>query len=143
MKASYSKYQWQGTFVRVEFGYSEIYPNKEKPLWWSNYECSLVDDGVAIIPSVRVHYNKTSFVLANHFGIAIHKLENGGWPNMQHFGLQDDNFTATDKSFYNITRFNQAAYKHREQQRSKWMQINYPQQFEQMQALQKMIRSGK
>jgi hypothetical protein len=136
-------YSWQGTKVHIDFGYCEVKHNDKNAIWWTNYECSLQSDGIAIIPAVRVNYNGNSFVLSNHFGIAIHKLQNGGWPNMQHFSLSDAAFTCTNNSFYNIKQFNEFQFKVREKQRREWQRKTHPKEFAQMEALLKVINTPK
>ena len=36
-------YQWQGENVKVVFGYCTITENKEKPLYWYNYEVAMAE----------------------------------------------------------------------------------------------------
>ena len=134
------QYKWQGEVVQITFGYSEVNYNEKRALWWSNYECSKQQDKIAIIPSVRVMYRDKSFVIANHFGVAVQKLTQGGWPQYTHFSLSDAPFTSTQNSVYNIKKFDEKKYAVHEQARSKWQQKNFPQQYNQMQQLVAKIK---
>ena len=74
------KYFWQGKSVKVQFGYCKVQENKERPLWWYNYECFLSKSKkCTIIEAIKIE-GKEPFVIANHFGIGVYKLMNGGWP---------------------------------------------------------------
>ena len=88
------KYKWQGEPVKVTFGNCIVIENKEKPLWWWNYECnegSASLDGKAVIPSLKIKTKEgNEFMIANHFGIGIHKLLNGGWPSHAHFSVDGE-----------------------------------------------------
>lgn len=131
------KYYWQGELVKVEFGYSLIKPNKEKPLYWYNYECSL---GTEKIPAIRVIIDKdTSFVLANHFGIGVHKLMSGGWPGKQHFSLTDHLFHRSDDPLYLIHDYNESKFIEYELGRDEYFKESCPDEYKKIQDLRKLI----
>lgn len=133
------RYQWQGEPVIVEFGYSEVKPDTEKPLMWYNYECDLAVGtmGIAKIPSIEITYGDSSFVLANHFGLGVEKLRRGGWPNFPHASLPDNSFNQ-DNSFV-ILEFDIDGIKKLDKERDAWMQKTNPEEFEKLQSLKAMI----
>jgi hypothetical protein len=128
-----SKYQWQGELVKVEFGNCIVRENKENPLCWYNYECHPNANGLACIPAIKITTKDgDSFMLANHFGIGIHKLRNGGWPNYRHFSL-DGKFSTKPRLKY--TEFNLEGFERYEAERNKWQQKNYPEEWKKLQAI--------
>lgn len=137
MNKNTTPYQWQGEPVTVEFGRSIVHENKEKPLFWYNYECnSEPPKGTACIPSIKVTTKDgSSFVIANHFGIGVYKLLSGGWPSHTHFSVGED-FTE-DKDF-SITEFDKSCYVAYEAGRTAWQKKNFPEEYERMDALRRL-----
>lgn len=131
-------YQWQREPVKVEFGLSTVRENKEKSLWWYNFECNeSYPKGVGVIAAIRIiTKDDYSFVLANHSGIGVHKLINGGWPNYSHFDLPDTSFK---KGGFRITEFDELEYSRHEAERNKWQKENYPEEYKKIESLRKII----
>lgn len=139
---SKSKYQWQGQPVKVEFGYCYVNENIEKPLYWYNYECSREMDKRALIGAVRITTEQGKFCLSNHFGIAVHKLINGGWPGYAHFSLDGETFEEwpdREKSMMEVRKFDLEGYEEHEAKRRTWQKKNYPEEFERSEALRRLI----
>lgn len=128
------KYQWHGEPVQVEFGNCVVKDNKDKPLWWWNYECAMErPSGMACIPVVRITDNTGySFMIANHDGIGVHKLLNGGWPGHQHFTVSGK-FSSTPELKYDS--FDEVAFAEHEAARDKWQKETYPEEWEKNQQL--------
>jgi len=54
-KSTDQKYFWQGKPVKVQFGYCKVQENKERPLWWYNYECFLIKSKkCTIIDAIKI-----------------------------------------------------------------------------------------
>lgn len=139
-----NNYQWQGEKVKVTFGCCKVKENIEKPLYWYNYEC-LWDDyhnkdkrgefKGAFIPAIKVKHEDYEFVISNHFGVGVHKLINGGWPNYRHYSLPLDGFigkdslTIDEQIMYITREFDMASFQDHEDKRSKWQKIHYPNEF--------------
>lgn len=135
------KYKWQGDPVKVRFGYCFVKTNKEKPICWYNYECSIKHEDNALIPAIQITtYDNEVFVIANHFGIGINKILKGGWPNATHFSLPKLNFTESNMHAFVIKEFNEIEYSIHESERIKWQKENYPVEFEKLQSLKRMIK---
>lgn len=135
-----SKYQWQGTPARVQFGYVHQEENTDKPLYWYNYECSLERIGAefnkrfALIPAIKVTQGNQSFVISNYAGLGVHKLLNGGWPNYAHASL-DGKFHESEERHWRILSFNEDEYAERESERNNWFAKEFPEEFKKLQAL--------
>lgn len=128
------KYQWQGKPVKVEFGYCIVEANQEKPLWWYNYECALDRDVKSCISAIRVvPESGPSFLISNHFGIGVHKLLNGGWPNYQHFSIEGD-FSPSSADPWQL-KFDLSGFEDHESKRRTWQKENFPAEFKRMEAL--------
>jgi len=122
------KYQWQGENIKVKFGNCIVKRNKEKPIYWYNYECFLQYGDKACIPAIQITYKKERvFMIANHFGIGVHKLINGGWPNYTHFSL-DGIFSTNPQLKY--AEFDLDGYSEYEAKREKWRQKTFPKEYE-------------
>lgn len=134
------KYQWQGEPVQVEFGYCVEYTNKDKPMFWYNYECEqLPGKGQAIIPAVRVLTKEGSFVLSNHHGIGVKKLLAGGWPNERHYSLTDAGFVRSSSEEYRITEFDGKGFTVHELKREKWQATVHPKEYRKLKQLELMF----
>jgi hypothetical protein len=120
-----SKYQWYGKQVTIEFGVCEVKENKQKPLHWYNYECSLNNPpGKALISAIKVTTETTrAFVLGNQHGIAINKLLNGGWPDYPHYSLPLKSFKSGEVG---LTYFDIDEYKNYIDQRDNWKMETHP-----------------
>lgn len=117
-----ARYCWQGQPVKVRFGYCLIQENKEKPLWWWNYE--VLEMGKEIIEAIEVTTDDGHvFVIANHFGCGVGKLEKGGWPNFPHFSLDGCDFRESFK--IKIVKYDPVRHFLRELDRDKWMKKTY------------------
>lgn len=134
-------FQWQGEPVTVEFGFSIIQENTDRPLYWYNYECFLNGDmGRTAVESIRITCgNGEQFVIANHFNIGVNKLLNGGWPNHKHSSLPDDGFypDLDDLIKPEDLIFNEEEYAEHEAARDKYFEQNYPEDFARLEALKK------
>jgi len=142
-----NKYKWQGEPVYVRFGYVNQKENKEKPLYWYNFECYTKEqldgtfeidhmvcangDHFSLIPAIEVTYNGTPFLLANHYGVGVSKLLKGGWPNHRHFSLDGD-FSESNQPYFKFTKFYLEEYEHHENNRTNWQRKNYPVEFERL-----------
>jgi len=149
-------YQWQGTPCEVKFGYVVQSENKEKPLYWYNFECYTSEqldgtfkhdhfvkdngDHFALIPAVQVSQGKSTFILANHYGIAVAKLEKGGWPNHTHFSL-DGEFHDSNANYDAIKEFDLEGYEKHESNRRKWQKENHPKEFGDMERFRESMRN--
>lgn len=133
--------QWQGEPIETRFGYVMIKENKNKPLYWYNFECNTRVNhnkkyvpnyglsGIALIEAIEIKQGDSKFVISNHFGIGVSKLLKGGWPNHTHFSLdgeftQDNNFAIYD--------FDEIGYSNHEAERNKWQKENYPVEFKKL-----------
>lgn len=137
-----NNYQWQGEKVKVEFGLCKVIEVKNKPLWWWNYECCWDDyynkdkysmhDKSALVPAVKITHKEQEFVIANHFGIGVHKLINGGHPNYRHYSLPLDGFESTscmtiqEQYIYVHRKFDLLSFEDHEAKRSKWQKRKFP-----------------
>lgn len=143
MMGKSSRYQWQGEPVKVRFGECRVTPNKEKPLYWYNYECYNNEFNkaslVAFVPAIEITCGDQVFVIGNHFGIGIHKVLNGGWPNHNHFSLPKETFELGRKKYHRITEFDLDEYSEHEAKRRAWQKENYPEEFERSEALRRAI----
>lgn len=133
-------YEWQGEPVAVTFGYCEVTEKKTSPLWWFNYEVLTHKLNTPVrIHAVRITYKGNQFAIANHYGIGVHKLLNGGGPNMPHASLPWFDFVADDK--YKVERFHEIAYRAHEQARGIWQEKMYghTDEFKRLKALKSMV----
>lgn len=135
-----TNYCWHGEPVEVKFGYCNISENTEKPMYWYNYECrtsSVI--GSALIPAIYItSKDGQQWVIANHFGIGIYKLLQGGWPNCTHFSLDKNTFKEAKEKYFAIREFDHDAYSEHESARRKWQKREYPEEFEKMESLRKL-----
>lgn len=132
-------YQWHGEPVMVEFGLCTGGLVKDKPLWWTNYECSFSPgkSGFAI-EAVKVIYGKEEFVISNQYGRGVHKLLNGGWPNLGHGSLPMDGFMKDDD--FAIYEYDEDAFQEYEAKREQWQKKNFPEDYKKIQSLKAMIK---
>ena len=149
-----NQYQWHGQPVKVEFGYCRVTENKEKPLWWYNYECLWDDyhqkerrsagEKFAHVPAIKVHGEGQPFCIANHHGIGVHKLINCGWPSHKHFSLPVEGFASCsslpkeENMLYSIRKFDLELFEKHEAGRRAWQKRNYPEDFAMMEELRKL-----
>ena len=137
-----SKYQWQGEPVEVIFGTSKIEPNKAKPLYWYNYDCSLSEENAAHIAAVKIKTaDGCEFVIANHFGYGVLKLLAGGWPDSGHASLTEGEFVADPEM--KITEFDRLGYQEHKRKAHAWQKENYPEEYEQVERLSEMINKSR
>ena len=152
-----NQYQWQGEPVEVRFGYVYQEENTEKPIFWYNFECNnkeelngdfkhdhfVANNGnhFALIPAVEVTYGKEkSFLLANHYGIGVHKLINGGWPTYAHFSLSGQ-FKESAAPYFAIKQFDLLGYEEHESKRNNWQKANFPEEYSRLESLRDTIRN--
>ncbi len=150
-------YQWQGEDVSVSFGYVYQNENLDKPSYWYNFECNntreldgtykpntiLHTNGkrVALLPAVQVSYkSEKPFLIANHYGIGVHKLINGGWPNYAHFSLNGE-FVTDAAPYFEIRQFDIRGYETHEAARKAWQKKTYPNEFAKSEALRASMRT--
>lgn len=153
------KYFWQGEPVKTDFGVVYQPENKEKPLFWYNYECNwnttldkpIYDtEKIAAIPAIKVTTeNGYTFFIANHFGIGANKLKKGGWPNHTHFSFSDDvKFEGVEelgalRNMYSIREFDEDGFVEYEAKRKRWQKENYPDEFARMERIENSFRTIK
>lgn len=141
---SKTNYAWHGESVKVRFGLATVKRHKEKPLYWYNYECTIehpeYDSAHISAVEITTKYGYV-FVIANHFGIGVHKLLAGGWPSHQHFSISDD-FKFTEHKEYRLYdgEFDLQGFEEHESARRKWQRENFPDEFEKSDQLRKLIR---
>jgi hypothetical protein len=141
---------WHGEPIDVKFGYVGISPNKDKPMWWYNYECNLFGGGYATIPAIEIKQDGHIWYIANHFNIGMNKLRRGGWPNLGHKSLDGDGFTFSeiknkeDLAMIIEDEFDEEGYAKHESEREKWQRDNFgdTEDFKKSQALKRMIKDG-
>lgn len=136
-------YQWQGVPVEVRFGTVRVEVEKDKPLYWYNFE--ILEMRTSRVTALEVTYqepgsdSKQVFCISNHFGVGVHKLEAGGWPNKQHFSLPKDftEYTAEEWTEYEQipTSFDPLGFANHEFKRDEWQKKNYPEEYGNRQAL--------
>lgn len=145
-------YQWQGEPVSVKFGYTMVKENKEKPLWWYNFECNVKQNihdeyipsygttGMALIPSIQVSQGNSVFIIANHFGIGVSKLIKGGWPNHSHFSVNGE---FTEDNDFAIYEFDELSYSKHESERNKWQKENYHDEYKKLEDMRNSFKKFK
>ena len=154
-----AKYFWQGEPVRIEFGAAYPEENKEKPLFWYNYECNcdfLQDKPIydthkfCMLPAIKIYYkDQKPFIISNHFGIGVNKLLKGGSPRHTHFSFADNvKFETIDeleswvlKQSFKITEFDEEGFSNYEAKRNKWQKENFPEEYEEMEKFKNSFRS--
>ena len=130
-------YRWHGEPVKVVFGSCIIQENKEKPLYWYNYEC--YPDGVACVPCLKVtSEDGYSFLISNHHGIGVNKLLKGGWPDQTHFSLDGGDFSTSPRQKYET--FDLDGFEEHERKRREWQKLHFPEEYEKMEAFKNAIK---
>lgn len=138
------KYKWQGEPVKVRFGYCKVKENKEKPLYWYNYECSDSPKGFAFVAAIEVTYGNEVFRIANHYGIGAYKLKKGGWPNCRHFSISTEfEFVESHEKWCNLREFNEREFAAHEAARDRWQKKNYPKEYEAVESLKAYMKQNK
>jgi len=136
-----NKLLWQGEEIKKWFGYCKVYTNKDKPLYWYNFECEISTiHGMELIPAIKIEYDGVLFCIANHFGIGYHKLINGGWPNYRHFSLPVESFEESHKPAFNFHSFDLDAYSQHEAMREQWQKKNFPDEYEKFEKMRIQIK---
>ena len=122
-----SIYKWQGEPVEVEFGYVKLKPMVDKPLFWYNYELSI--DKEHKFPALRIQTknSESPFTIANHFGIGVVKLENGGWPDRTHYSFSGGEFVETPE--FAFKEFREMEYLQHEGDRDEWQKNVFPEAY--------------
>lgn len=145
--------KWQGEPIIARFGFSIVKENKDKPMWWYNFECNVHQNsydeyipsygmmGIAAIPAIEVTQHEQTFVIANHFGIGWHKLINGGSPTYSHFSITDGKFSQDNGKEWVFKEFDEEGFVKHESERSKWQKENFPEEWQNVQALKSAMRS--
>lgn len=141
------EYQWQGEPVKVRFGLAEAKTNKDKPLYWYNYEISLEEttmQGTVLISAIEVETKSGyKFLISNHFGIGVRKLLRGGSPNTCHFSFDDGAKFAEHKEYEMYDgNFQLKDYEEHEAKRRKWQRENFPVEFEKSERLVKLMNKS-
>ncbi|GGH24809.1 hypothetical protein FAZ19_16160 [Sphingobacterium alkalisoli] len=131
-------YRWQGVPVKVRFGKVRVQQDKDKPLYWYNFE--VLEMRTSYVPALEVTYQepgsdrKQVFCISNHFGVGVDKLEAGGWPNKQHFSLPSDflEYTAEEWSEYEDVpiSFDPVGFANHEFKRDEWQKKMFPKEHE-------------
>jgi hypothetical protein len=142
----YKNLHWHGNPIDVQFGFMGVSTNKENPLWWYNYECSL-NHGFAVVSAIRIKQNNQVWYICNDYNLGMRKLRNGGWPNFGHRSLPDDNYSFTKiRNREDIAKimeadFNEESYAFNEAAREKWQKEKYggTYEWEKSQALKKIL----
>lgn len=134
------RYQWQGEDVDVVFGYCLVTENKEKPMYWYNYNVFRNGQKPTKIRAIKVDTSDgQSFCLSNDYGEGVHKVENGGYPNIPHFSLPLDAFVESDDFRHKRLLFDRYGSKQEELDRRQYFRANYPEEFKKAEALRNMI----
>lgn len=137
-----SKYKWQGDPVEVEFGNFHALPS-DRRLMWYNFEIesepNMSKDGSLAIPALRFTYNGEEHIIANHFGIGVHKLKHGGWPSHQHFSFGKGRFIAGD-DYLHCKRLREKEFAQHEAKRESWMRGTDPDGYARIQELREAAR---
>lgn len=134
------KLKWQGEEAKVEHRTLKVSENKEKPLWWSNYEVYLYQDtrDYCYLEALKITTKDGyTFYISNHHGIGIRKLRKGGWPEQAHFSFHCAE--EVDANIYETTSYCGKDYEEHERDRRKWQLENYPKEFEQSERLRKLL----
>ena len=132
------KYYWQGESVKIKFILAQVAPDLKNPIYWFNYECALSENSTAKIPCVQVFYRDEPFIIANHFGIGVHKMINGGWPNFPHHSIGDNEPFEPDEN--PILVFDKMGYKRHEESRDEWREKNYPAEYKRLSFLKSLLK---
>lgn len=138
-----SKYFWQGALVKTRFGWIKVRENKEKPLYWYNYEVATDDpaSSFAMLPAIEITSEEGMFYIANHFGVGSYKLQKGGWPDVAHFSFNDDAIFVESKGCEEFYKdFDLEAYEEHELKRRKWQARHFPEEFNKNERLRKSIK---
>lgn len=134
------KYFWQGEQIKTEFGCCMVKTNKEKPLWWYNWNCR--DEGHAFIDAIKITTKGgESFCISNEYGYGVHKLINGGWPNFGHASLPIEEFEMLKHKYH--TQFDHELWVRDESMRRRWQEANFPVEFEKSESLSRLISHSK
>lgn len=121
--------QWQGEPIKIRFGFMGVSTNKEKPLYWYNYECR--DNGYAAFLCIEIKQHGQTWYIDNSYNYGIKKLRAGGWPNHGHKSLPDNTFAFTevrDKGDIAImleSEFDEESFAEDEAKREKWIKENF------------------
>lgn len=150
------KYFWQGEPVKTDFGVVVQPENKEKPLYWYNFECNwnVAENKprygtvkTCSIPAIKVTTKDGQvFLIANHFGIGANKLMKGGSPRDTHFSFGDNaKFQGAEdlgvfRNAYSIRKFDEDGFVEYEAKRERWQKENFPEEFERMENLRKSFK---
>ncbi len=147
MEVKSSKYAWHGIPVQTRFGLARVKTNKEKPLYWYNYEVAMSEtefQGYALISAIEVTTENSTFLISNHFGIGVLKLIKGGWPSSAHFSFDDDAEFTEHKEFEKFDgTFDLDGYEKHEAARRRWQKENFPEDFDRSERLRKLFKSDK
>lgn len=134
------KYEWQGEQVDVAFGYCVVGENKEKPLYWYNYNVIRTGQGFANINAIKVTTkDRQSFCLSNDFGEGVYKLHNGGYPNIPHRSLPLDTFIHSNDFRHKRTIYHPVDERTEELHRRQYFSRAHPEEFKKSEALRNMI----
>jgi len=140
--------KWHGEVVQIEHINVLVTQNKEKPLFWYNFECELnAPYTKAMLPAIEITTQEgNTFIIANHNGIGLNKVRKGGWPDQPHFSFDEKDIVQIirrgEKGFYTIDSFCERDYSDLENQRRLWQKENFPEEFEKSEALRKMLRKS-
>lgn len=139
------RYQWQGEAVDVVFGYCLVTENKDKPMYWYNYNVFRNGQLPTKIGAIRVDTSDgQSFCLSNDYGEGVHKLESGGYPNMPHRSLPSETFVESEDFRYKTTIYRPLIAYHEEVDRRQYFMCMFPEEFKKSEALRnKILRANK
>lgn len=141
---SKKEYQWCGKPVKIRFGYCMVETDKEHPLMWYNYECSLPpSSGLASVAAIEINYEGEKFCISNHEGIGYHKITNGGYMDIAHFNLPAENFSPSRLHCFYLTKFDLKGYENIERKREAWRKDNHPEEYKKLQAMKTNITKSK
>lgn len=128
---------WNGEKIEsARFGYVVQPPNKEKPLYWYNWEVEkqkALEIEPCMIPAIEITTKDGDpFIIANIGGIGVYKLEAGGMWTHQHLSL-DGEFTE-DENFA-VYEYSQADFAIYHKGLENWQKAKDPQAWERLEAL--------
>lgn len=138
-----SKYFWRGEPVTVRFGLVKVEENKEKPLYWYNYEVAVDNPAskFSFVDAIEITTKDSVFCIANHFGVGVYKLLQGGWPNVSHFSLPGGSMFLEQKGFEEFhSEFNLIGYEKYERLRRRWQAKHFPEEFNKNERLRKLFK---
>ena len=144
----YKHLKWQGEPIDVQFGWLCVAKNKDKPMYWYNFECE--ETGFAVFFAIRIKQHGQVWYISNEYGEGLRKLKAGGWPNLGHRSLPNDGAFERMRNPEDIAitlehEFDEVAYAEHESKREKWMKDKFggTEAYNKIIAIRKMLGSNR